>query len=113
MIHQVSCAVSQLLNLVLNCIFAMPVKVTNYFPLVCQIFFDIAEGSNIVAEELSNVLEEHGILLLPETPSRLRIVVHHQISDTDVQYTLSCIQRAVTQLQVENKENEMTGSLAV
>ncbi|RWR76029.1 Aromatic amino acid beta-eliminating lyase/threonine aldolase [Cinnamomum micranthum f. kanehirae] len=65
------------------------------------IFFDIAEGSNIIAETLSNVLKEHGVLLLPESSARLRIVLHHQISDGDVEYTLSCIQQAVLQLQAE------------
>ncbi|XXG52945.1 hypothetical protein AAC387_Pa03g1134 [Persea americana] len=65
------------------------------------VFFDIAEGSNIIAETLSNVLKEHGVLLLPESSASLRIVLHHQISDGDVEYTLSCIQQAVLQLQAE------------
>eukprot|EP00268_Persea_americana_P039679 TRINITY_DN3929_c0_g1_i1.p1 TRINITY_DN3929_c0_g1~~TRINITY_DN3929_c0_g1_i1.p1 ORF type:complete len:360 (+),score=59.68 TRINITY_DN3929_c0_g1_i1:359-1438(+) len=65
------------------------------------VFFYIAEGSNIIAETLSNVLKEHGVLLLPESSTSLRIVLHHQISDGDVEYTLSCIQQAVLQLQAE------------
>ncbi|KAJ8635479.1 hypothetical protein MRB53_009746 [Persea americana] len=65
------------------------------------VFFYIAEGSNIIAETLSNVLKEHGVLLLPESSASLRIVLHHQISDGDVEYTLSCIQQAVLQLQAE------------
>ncbi|XP_050940762.1 low-specificity L-threonine aldolase 1-like isoform X3 [Cucumis melo] len=58
------------------------------------IFVDIKD-STITGEKLSKILEEHGILVLPESSSRIRIVLHHQISATDTQYTLSCFQQAM------------------
>ncbi|GMY20482.1 low-specificity L-threonine aldolase 1 [Fagus crenata] len=45
-------------------------------------------SSKITAEDLCNYLEEH----------ELRIVLHHQISESDVQYTSSCFQQALTGL---------------
>ncbi|KAL4354772.1 hypothetical protein GQ457_06G023960 [Hibiscus cannabinus] len=66
------------------------------------IFFDILEGSKITAAELYKHLMEHGVLVMPEGPSRMRIVLHHQISSSDVQYTLSCFLQAFTGLQEEN-----------
>lgn len=59
------------------------------------VFFDILEEANITAQKLCNILEEHDILLMQDKPKRLRIVLHHQISASDVQFTLSCIQKAV------------------
>ncbi|XP_007030421.2 PREDICTED: probable low-specificity L-threonine aldolase 1 [Theobroma cacao] len=66
------------------------------------IYFDIAEGSKLTAEKLYKNLEEHGVLVMPEGPARMRIVLHHQISSSDVQYTLSCFQQALTGVQEEN-----------
>ncbi|PSS05013.1 Low-specificity L-threonine aldolase [Actinidia chinensis var. chinensis] len=60
------------------------------------VYFDILEGANITSQELCKNVEEHGILLMPESSSRIRIVLHYQISEHDVQYTLSCIKQAVT-----------------
>ncbi|XVE62738.1 hypothetical protein DITRI_Ditri06bG0143100 [Diplodiscus trichospermus] len=66
------------------------------------IYFDVVEGSKITAEKLCKNLEEHGVLVMPEGPSRMRIVLHHQISSSDVQYTLSCFQQAFSGVQEEN-----------
>ncbi|XVF31016.1 hypothetical protein REPUB_Repub16aG0109100 [Reevesia pubescens] len=66
------------------------------------IYFDIEEGSKFTAEKLYKNLEEHGVLVMPEGPSRMRIVLHHQISSSDVQYTLSCFQQAFNGVQEEN-----------
>ncbi|XP_077229376.1 threonine aldolase 1 isoform X2 [Tasmannia lanceolata] len=66
-----------------------------------MIFFNIMEGSMIMVGELCNILEEHGILMMPASSSSIRIVLHHQISESDVHYALSCIQQAVLQLQTE------------
>ncbi|KVI09587.1 probable low-specificity L-threonine aldolase 1 [Cynara cardunculus var. scolymus] len=60
------------------------------------VYFDILEGSHITALKLGQILEEHGILLMPDSSSRVRIVIHHQVSASDVQYTLSCIKQAIT-----------------
>ncbi|KAF9607870.1 hypothetical protein IFM89_003574 [Coptis chinensis] len=66
-----------------------------------MVFCDALKGSNIIVSKLCEVLEEHGILIMPICSSSLRIVLHHQISDSDVQYTLSCIQQAVIQIQAD------------
>ncbi|KAK8545476.1 hypothetical protein V6N13_066757 [Hibiscus sabdariffa] len=66
------------------------------------IFFDILEGSKLTAEKLYNNLEEHGVLVMPEGPYRMRIVLHHQISSSDVHYTLSCFQQAFNGVHEEN-----------
>lgn len=59
------------------------------------IYIEIEENSGTTAAKLSKDLEEYGILIMPMGTSRLRVVFHHQISDSDVQYTLSCFERAV------------------
>ncbi|KAL2558011.1 putative low-specificity L-threonine aldolase 1 [Forsythia ovata] len=66
------------------------------------VYFDILKGSNITKTHLCKILEAHGVLTMPEGPFKLRLVVHHQISESDVQYTLSCIQKAVTGFIGEN-----------
>ncbi|CAL5363313.1 unnamed protein product [Camellia sinensis] len=63
---------------------------------------NIVKGTNITAPKLCKNLEEHGILVIPESLSRIRLVHHYQISESDVQYTLSCIQQAVTGVPDEN-----------
>jgi len=65
-------------------------------------YFDIEESSKFTAEKLCKFLEERGILLMAESSSRVRIVIHHQISESDVQYTLSCFQKALTGVQDQN-----------
>lgn len=67
------------------------------------IFFDVVEGAKITAEKLCKNLEQHGILVMQESPVRIRVVVHHQISESDVQYALSCFKQALTgRVQEEN-----------
>ncbi|KAG9445672.1 hypothetical protein H6P81_011800 [Aristolochia fimbriata] len=67
-----------------------------------MVFFDFVDGSTTNVEKLCKILEERGILVMPASSSCIRIVLHHQISDSDVQYTLSCIQQIVLQLQAES-----------
>ncbi|XP_016899824.2 low-specificity L-threonine aldolase 1-like [Cucumis melo] len=57
------------------------------------IFFEIEEDSQISAKLLCKSMEEHGILLMQESLSRIRIVLHHQISTSDVEYTLKCMKQ--------------------
>ncbi|CAL0300005.1 unnamed protein product [Lupinus luteus] len=66
------------------------------------IFIEIEEGSHLNAGKIWKDLAEHGILLMSQSISRLRIVLHHQISASDVQYTLSCFQKVVKGVQTEN-----------
>lgn len=58
-------------------------------------YFEILRSANITTTKLCKKLEEHGILVMPDGSSRIRIVIHHQISESDVQYTLCCIQQAM------------------
>ncbi|XP_048139053.1 low-specificity L-threonine aldolase 1-like [Rhodamnia argentea] len=66
------------------------------------IYFDINKGLNMTVQKLCKNLEEHGILVMPETSTRVRLVVHHQISENDVHYVLSCFQRIMTGAPSEN-----------
>ncbi|KAJ6858229.1 low-specificity L-threonine aldolase 1 [Populus alba x Populus x berolinensis] len=67
------------------------------------IFFDVVEGAKITAEKLCKNLEQHGILVMQESLVRIRVVLHHQISESDVQYTLSCFKQALAgRVQEEN-----------
>nr|AFK40044.1 unknown [Medicago truncatula] len=66
------------------------------------IYIEIEENSGTTAAKLSKDLEEYGILIMPMGTSRLRVVFHHQISDSDVRYTLSCFERAVAGEPNEN-----------
>ncbi|KAL8171094.1 hypothetical protein V2J09_022898 [Rumex salicifolius] len=59
------------------------------------VYVDLIE-TNSGAPELCKNMKEHGILALPENQSRIRFVIHHQISESDVHYTLSCIQQAIS-----------------
>ncbi|XP_059665751.1 probable low-specificity L-threonine aldolase 2 isoform X2 [Cornus florida] len=69
------------------------------------VYFDILESSNITAPKLCKHLEDRGILVMPDSSTRIRLVIHHQISGSDVQYTLSCIQQAMTGVPEENGGN--------
>lgn len=69
------------------------------------VYFEILEGSRVTAMKLGKIMEEHGILLMPDSSSRVRIVIHHQVSASDVQYTLSCIKQAITGVGDENGGN--------
>ncbi|RWR83977.1 Aromatic amino acid beta-eliminating lyase/threonine aldolase [Cinnamomum micranthum f. kanehirae] len=66
------------------------------------IFFDITEGVNFVAEDLTRVLEKLGVLVWQIHNGSIRAVLHYQISESDVRYALTCIQQAVVQLQGGN-----------
>ncbi|KAB5512023.1 hypothetical protein DKX38_029051 [Salix brachista] len=66
------------------------------------IFFKVLEGAKLTAEKLCKNLEQHGILVMQESPTSIRVVIHHQISESDVQYTLSCFKQALTGVKEEN-----------
>ncbi|XP_051116817.1 low-specificity L-threonine aldolase 1-like [Andrographis paniculata] len=63
------------------------------------VYFDILKDVCITEVELLKNLEEHGIHAMAEGPRKIRFVIHHQISESDVQYTLSCIQKALNSLK--------------
>ncbi|KAG7020869.1 putative low-specificity L-threonine aldolase 1, partial [Cucurbita argyrosperma subsp. argyrosperma] len=56
------------------------------------IFFEMEEDSKISVETLCKSLEERGIFMMLDGKTRARMVLHHQISTSDVEYTLSCFQ---------------------
>ncbi|KAL5061174.1 hypothetical protein RYX36_032778 [Vicia faba] len=60
-----------------------------------MVYIEIEESLQTTAAKLSKDLGEYGILLMPISSSRLRIVLHHQISDSDVQFVLSRFQHVV------------------
>ncbi|XP_076928064.1 low-specificity L-threonine aldolase 1-like [Bidens hawaiensis] len=66
------------------------------------VYFEILKGSHITALKLGKIMKEHGILLMPDSSSRVRIVIHHQVSASDVEYTLACIKKAMTGVTDEN-----------
>ncbi|XP_042049746.1 probable low-specificity L-threonine aldolase 1 isoform X2 [Salvia splendens] len=66
------------------------------------VFFDVLKESGTTGDELMKKLEVHGVLAMPEGPCKIRLVLHHQISEHDVQYTISCIQKIVTGLPDKN-----------
>ncbi|XP_047333904.1 low-specificity L-threonine aldolase 1-like [Impatiens glandulifera] len=66
------------------------------------LYFDISEDANITAHKLINQLEEHGVLMMADSSSRIRVVLHYQISAADVQYTLACIEQAVNGTPFKN-----------
>ncbi|KAJ6974779.1 low-specificity L-threonine aldolase 1 [Populus alba x Populus x berolinensis] len=64
------------------------------------VYFDVVKGA---AEKLCKNLEQHGILIMQESPISIRVALHHQISASDVQYTLSCFKQALTgEVQEDN-----------
>ncbi|MED6114633.1 putative low-specificity L-threonine aldolase 1 [Stylosanthes scabra] len=66
------------------------------------VYIEIEEGLHMSAAKIVKNLEERGILVMEISSSRIRVVLHHQISASDVQYALSCFQHAVKGGQIEN-----------
>ncbi|XP_076916149.1 low-specificity L-threonine aldolase 1-like [Bidens hawaiensis] len=52
------------------------------------VYFEVLKGSQITALKLGKIMKEHGILLMPDSSSRFRIVIHHQVFASDVEYTI-------------------------
>ncbi|PKA65086.1 threonine aldolase [Apostasia shenzhenica] len=78
-----------------------------------MVFFKILDTSRIPPERLCEILEECGVLLLPASSTSIRIVVHYQISESDVHYALTCIKNAVHQILAEKHQNkESNGAIA-
>lgn len=69
------------------------------------VYFDIIKESGLTEDELIKNLEVLGVLAMTEGPRKIRLVIHHQISELDVQYTISCIQKIVTGLPDKNGAN--------
>uniref|UniRef100_A0A453J7C9 Aromatic amino acid beta-eliminating lyase/threonine aldolase domain-containing protein n=1 Tax=Aegilops tauschii subsp. strangulata TaxID=200361 RepID=A0A453J7C9_AEGTS len=61
------------------------------------VFFDMADA-RISPAKLCQVLEQRNVLATPIGSKSVRLAVHYQISDGDVQYTLKCIEEAVEEI---------------
>ncbi|KAI4370240.1 hypothetical protein MLD38_018610 [Melastoma candidum] len=59
------------------------------------IFMDLLEESQLTARELSEKLGQKGILLIAGSSTRIRLVVHHQVTTPDIQYAISCFKGAL------------------
>ncbi|CAN1176775.1 Low-specificity L-threonine aldolase 1 [Linum perenne] len=59
------------------------------------VYVDLEESSNLTAEKLYKNLQQHGVVVMLEGPYSIRIVIHHQISESDVQYTISCFKQVL------------------
>ncbi|WVZ86397.1 hypothetical protein U9M48_033186 [Paspalum notatum var. saurae] len=62
-----------------------------------MVFFDIVDPC-ISPHKLCQVLEQRNVLAMPASSKSVRFVIHYQISDSDVQYALTCVEKAVEEL---------------
>ncbi|KAF8704116.1 hypothetical protein HU200_031607 [Digitaria exilis] len=62
-----------------------------------MVFLDIVD-SRISSDKLCQVLKKHNVLANPSSFTSVRLVLHYQISDNDVQYALTCFEKAVEEL---------------
>jgi len=62
-----------------------------------KVFFDIMDP-RISPHRLCQVLEQRNVLAMPASSKSVRFVLHYQISDSDVQYALTCVEKAVEDL---------------
>ncbi|KAF3605119.1 hypothetical protein DY000_02051492, partial [Brassica cretica] len=65
---------------------------TNIVSFYWQIYVDLPKDPKFIAEDACKSLEVLGVLVIPQTTFRIRIVLHHQISDSDLDYVLSCFE---------------------
>ncbi|KZV22579.1 putative low-specificity L-threonine aldolase 1 [Dorcoceras hygrometricum] len=56
------------------------------------VYVEVSKDSSITEMELLEILEAHGIYAMQDGPRMIRLVLHHQISENDVHYALSCFQ---------------------
>ncbi|TKW05445.1 hypothetical protein SEVIR_7G176100v4 [Setaria viridis] len=62
-----------------------------------MVFFDIT-NPRISPDNLCQVLEQHNVLAMPASSKSIRFVLHYQISDNDVQYALTSVEKAIEEL---------------
>jgi len=62
-----------------------------------MVFFDIVDP-RISPDNLCQVLEQHNVLTMPASSKSIRFVLHYQISDSDVQYAVTCVEKAFEEL---------------
>ncbi|XP_073297585.1 low-specificity L-threonine aldolase 1-like [Primulina huaijiensis] len=69
------------------------------------VYVEVSKDLSITEMELLEILEARGIYARQDGPRMIRLAVHHQISENDVHYALSCFQRAITGFPAENGGN--------
>ncbi|XP_073297586.1 low-specificity L-threonine aldolase 1-like [Primulina huaijiensis] len=69
------------------------------------VYVEVSKDLSITEMELLEILEARGIYARQDGPRMIRLAVHHQISENDVHYALSCFQGAVTGFPAENGGN--------
>nr|CAB3487648.1 unnamed protein product [Digitaria exilis] len=62
-----------------------------------MVFLDIVD-SRISSDKLCQALKKRNVLANPRSSKSVRLVLHYQISDNDVQYALTCFEKAVEEL---------------
>ncbi|CAN6235628.1 unnamed protein product [Urochloa humidicola] len=62
-----------------------------------MVFFDIVD-SRISSYKLCQILKKYSVLANPRSSKSVRVVLHYHISDSDVQYALTCFEKAVEEL---------------
>ncbi|KAJ1702004.1 hypothetical protein LUZ63_001783 [Rhynchospora breviuscula] len=70
-----------------------------------MVFFDIKETSKISPDRLCEVLQERGVLAMPASSTSVRLVLHYQISASDIQFSLTCIKGVVEQILTDGTKN--------
>ncbi|KAM0949305.1 putative aldehyde-lyase [Dioscorea sansibarensis] len=66
-----------------------------------MVYFNILDSSFVSPEKICEVLEEHGVLAMRSSATSVRLVLHHQISESDIHYALTCIKQAVDQIATD------------
>nr|CAB3487650.1 unnamed protein product [Digitaria exilis] len=62
-----------------------------------MVFFDIMDP-RISPDKLCQILEQRNVLTMKASSKSIRFVLHYQISDSDVQHALTCVEKAVEEL---------------
>ncbi|KAJ4747013.1 threonine aldolase 1 [Rhynchospora pubera] len=70
-----------------------------------MVFFNIKQTSKISPDRLCEVLQERGVLAMPASSTSVRLVLHYQISDSDIQFSLTSIKGAVEQILTDGTKN--------
>ncbi|URD90271.1 DegT/DnrJ/EryC1/StrS aminotransferase family [Musa troglodytarum] len=63
-----------------------------------MVFFNINESSMISSISLCEALEKFGVLAMPASSTSVRVVIHYQISESDVHYALTSIKQAIQEI---------------
>ncbi|WVZ86401.1 hypothetical protein U9M48_033188 [Paspalum notatum var. saurae] len=71
-----------------------------------RVFFDTLDP-RITPDKLCQALEERNVLAMPASSTSIRFVLHYQISDSDIQYALTCVEEAVEELLNDSTVEEL------